>query len=369
MFVDAGRLVSAISLARRAVGRFPSQAEPCEWATQLLMEDGRFEEAYVEAREWRRRSLADPIAVESVIASILSSLNRHADAARQLDPFGARLVRERETAPQRLALWLRELVLAGRFDEAAAQVGPLLEGSEQWRHLWLGMIGLASDQQMYDSLLHIEHLCMEDAGESLRLAAAWNLLGRRSGREDCLDRAEAIAQRAADDEQHAATALLVLGGIAESRGELEEAESLYRRAVSMKPEDMVAVNNLAYVLAGTADGAAEALALAEKALAADPQQPDFLDTYAAVLIALGRLEEAEAALRSAHSLRPEDVAIGLNLAELLARVQKDEEARELATMMSARLRAMPWSNAGQRQRLDALLKQLESAASTSAQAQ
>lgn len=85
---------------------------------------------------------------------------------------------------------------------------------------------------------------------------------------------------------------LLRRGVARHReGRMEEAESLYRRALKLRPNHPDAENLLA-VCALQRQDAAAALAHSERALAAAPEHPLFLSNRGAALALAGRLAEA-----------------------------------------------------------------------------
>ena len=92
--------------------------------------------------------------------------------------------------------------------------------------------------------------------------------------------------------------------------------------MKLQPNNPSTLNNLAYALASKQTGCEEALPLIERALAQQPDQPDFLDTQALVLLCLGRAAEAESLLTRAVSLRPEDPGIALSLVDARLRLNR-----------------------------------------------
>jgi TPR repeat protein len=85
-----------------------------------------------------------------------------------------------------------------------------------------------------------------------------------------------------------------------------EAVNWYRKAVEQG--DALAMNNLAYLLATTTDSTVrnlkEAVAIAQKAVEAEPDQPAYLDTLATTLFEAGEPGRAAEAERQALTLKP-----------------------------------------------------------------
>lgn len=82
----------------------------------------------------------------------------------------------------------------------------------------------------------------------------------------------------------------------------EPATELYRLAVGLLPDDPNVKNNLAYTLSKHMNKHQEALPLVDAAVAAEPSNPNFLDTLGTVLIALGNLDRAEETLLKARDV-------------------------------------------------------------------
>lgn len=103
------------------------------------------------------------------------------------------------------------------------------------------------------------------------------------------------------------------------------AEELLVIVTQLAPQDLIALNNLAWVQLQA--GKPEAMATIDKALKASPQAPALLDTKAMILVAGGKLDEAIGLQRQAVERAPELHAHRLHLAQTLLKAGKREEAR------------------------------------------
>lgn len=105
-----------------------------------------------------------------------------------------------------------------------------------------------------------------------------------------------------------------LGEIHLGLGRLDSAARQFERALSIRPDFAPAMNNLAWVLAQQRKpGAAD---IARRALALDPNNPNYLDTLAMALALDGKLEEAIKAQQQAVRVAPGELALRLHLARL-----------------------------------------------------
>jgi Flp pilus assembly protein TadD len=104
----------------------------------------------------------------------------------------------------------------------------------------------------------------------------------------------------------------------EHLGRLDEAETSYRTALALMPDDPIASNNLGALLLARGHPA-DARAHLELALKIKPGYPEAANNLGAVLWELGEVKAAEAAFRRALLQRPGYASAMLNLADLLIR--------------------------------------------------
>ncbi len=364
MHAEAGRIDEAVQLAKQAMTRLPTQAEPAEWATRLLIQAGQLAEALEIAQTWRRRSLEKPIVVDTVIASLQLDLGRPRSAVEQLAPHVKRIWYERDRFPGRMTVWLRALLFDRQFDRAASLIQLLAAEAERWRDVWLALARASSPDIAYEAILILEPALLQRPEDMLVLATEWAALAQWAGEPSHYDRAEELVREVERDNTFGVRALLLRGSIAVSRGEFDVAEQHYRRVLEGDPDNLVALNNLAYVLLELRQGYDEAHALSARAINLAPNNPDLLDTHAQALAGLDRLDEAERTVRLALAQRSDDPALLLTLTRILmAQSRLDEAEAELAevqriltTLSRADNRVMAEADA-LRQRIDDLSAQ------------
>jgi tetratricopeptide (TPR) repeat protein len=109
-------------------------------------------------------------------------------------------------------------------------------------------------------------------------------------------------------------------------GRHAEARRAYEQILAGNPNDPVALNNLANILLQT--GNAGALAMAERAYRAAPQDADAADTLGLVLLRTQQPERALKYLREARLRAPKNPAIRDHLADALEASGRAEAARE-----------------------------------------
>ncbi len=136
----------------------------------------------------------------------------------------------------------------------------------------------------------------------------------------------------------------------------------YERVLEAAPNDLVALNNLAFLLADNLDQSREALKLAERALALAgnnaPQKANVLDTLGWVQHCAGDTRTAIDTLQRSVRLRPM-IANRLHLAKVLLAGNRPASARQ--ALSAARQMAEEQQNADALEEIDSLVQQLASA--------
>lgn len=116
--------------------------------------------------------------------------------------------------------------------------------------------------------------------------------------------------------------------LAVSLGQLELAESDFRKIIAIEPENAAALNALGYTLADLTDRYAEAEPLILKAYELQPEESSIIDSMGWIAYRLGRLQEAERYLRLAWS-KTQGAEIAAHLGEVLWVSGQKDEARSL----------------------------------------
>jgi tetratricopeptide (TPR) repeat protein len=110
-------------------------------------------------------------------------------------------------------------------------------------------------------------------------------------------------------------------------GELPKARIAYEALVRDDPADGLARNNLAWLV--VQNDPARALTLAQAAVKADPQSPDYLDTLGTMQMNRSDLKGAVGSLQKAHDLRPDDAGISYHLALALEASGQDAQSKAI----------------------------------------
>ncbi len=327
LHLQADRRNDAIQLATRATTRLPGHAEPAELATQMLLEAGRLEDALDMARTWRRRSLDRPLEPDLFIASIELALDRPARAAERLEQYGPRLIEERSQYSQRPRIWLEALLRTGDVEAAFEHFKPLFDERDgHWREAWL-RIAERSSTHGDDAMEAVEDIFSDSAESLLSLASTRLRYGRRFDSESSLSRSMELAEKAIElDGSQAVSSLMLRAQAREYLQDIDEAITLYREVLSIEPDQIVAMNNLAVMLMMGEQDCQEAYDLASSAHDAEPDVPEIMDTLAQAKLCLGEAGEAERLARKAIEHRDDVAEFHITLGIAKAMQEKWDEA-------------------------------------------
>jgi Flp pilus assembly protein TadD len=106
-----------------------------------------------------------------------------------------------------------------------------------------------------------------------------------------------------------------LGDLALAQKDLAAAEGHYREVLKLQPENALALNNVAWLMATAKKPGA--VAMAEKAVALLPDRPVIMDTLAMALASEGQKDKAVDIMRQAVRLEDKNPQLRFNLAKLL----------------------------------------------------
>jgi len=120
--------------------------------------------------------------------------------------------------------------------------------------------------------------------------------------------------------------LICVADLRDFQGKHAEAEKLYRQALTAEPGNVVALNNLAYLLALQENKGGEALELLARAVKAVGATPELLDTRAVIHMRLGQPQQAIRDLESAIADAPQP-ALCFHLAQAHQQLQNATAAR------------------------------------------
>jgi Flp pilus assembly protein TadD len=161
--------------------------------------------------------------------------------------------------------------------------------------------------------------------DELTIEESWLAEARILRQADDREQAFRILDEAVQQLPHSIPVLYTRGLLAAELGWVDLAERDLRVILAQQPENAAALNALGYTLTDQTERYEEAEALIRQAYILQPNEPSIIDSMGWIAYRLGRLEEAEQFLRKAWRLdrNPE---IAAHLGEVLWKLGKEEEA-------------------------------------------
>jgi len=340
-----GRFKDAADIASRAGEIAPNDPEPPRMLCAVQSAAGNWIAARQAAARWRQRAAADPIGPDCAIA--VTYLQQPAPdpqaALKQLAPYVAADVTQ---AHKRAAteIYCHALIAAGRGDDAAAMLHPLLS-DPHWRLIWFALAVAHHDADAASKWLRdaIPSIPADSVSDQLALADAWERIGSHfdsaTAHEAARDTLLPIIARSPDR-----TAWSQWATVNQSLGNLPEAERAWRECLKTADNDAQVRNNLAYILLleSGSGNLAEAERLARSAIASDPNVATFYDTLARIELRTARADAAVTDFRAALDRNPSSIEAMIGLADVLQTRPSDrDEAKALLLRIDAALQQRP----------------------------
>jgi putative PEP-CTERM system TPR-repeat lipoprotein len=346
----AGNAEETASLLKRAMTTEPYGVQARTLLGQLYLRNGQPAMALRVTETALRRHPRDPVLL-GVVGLVRLRLGRAREAKLNFRSL-VDLQPESAAAHYLLALAYRDSGDAARFRNQLEQVlardpGHLGAKIDMGRLLAEeGALGAARDlAERLQETAPEDSKVLELSGAVALLQSRFNdavaLFDRLYARDPTTTAALKLAfvqQRAGDGEGSRATLehrLESAPGDADARialankllymGELDQARAHYAKIILLRPNNVVALNNLAWV--GMRLGQSDAALYAKRAFQLAPDDPRIMDTYGLVLLEREDAKEAVRVLRRAAKGEPNSLEIQAHLARALARQGHDGEAR------------------------------------------
>jgi len=319
---DAGK---AASVARQVLAQSPNNVAAMSALATAL--GARYQ--FREVTEALAPLVAQPAIVRANRGEAVPALLQLSLAYQQLAQYDealAAVAAARAALPSSEALDVYEvqvLLSARRFDAALAVTDRMKARTpDETQALLLHARALAGAGRGSEAVTLLEAAARQHDDD---LEVAFGLADAYVAQQQ-YDRAVKVLARietsGADDDR----LLLRLVSVYESAGRLDEAERRLRRLIEADPSDASALNYLGYMLADRTPRAAEGVALVERALKLEPDNPSYLDSYGWALFKQGRVSDAAEPLGQAAAALPANSVIQEHHGDVLAGQQKWTEA-------------------------------------------
>ncbi len=129
------------------------------------------------------------------------------------------------------------------------------------------------------------------------------------------------------------TALQLLGTTLQEKGDNDGAERVYSQLLKLQPENIYALNNMAWLLSLKADPSA--IDYASRAYKLSPESSGIQDTYGWVLLQQGDAEKAVTVLKRAYDKLPGIPEVGYHYAAALIKAGKGQQGQAILSSVLA----------------------------------
>jgi Flp pilus assembly protein TadD len=334
-YAKLGQYDEAERVASRAALRAPNDAEVARTLTMIYAArpgNDKWSKVLDAARQWRQRSLEDPMAADVMIARTLIEMRRPGDAMTQLKPHvGADFKPEKN--PAVLEVYSLALIRSGDEKQASTLLLPLAKTTPAWRRAWLqlGVSGFENGDAATRWIEEIVSLIGNDHAEHVVLAEAWSTVGAKFSSETAFTKAKALIDAMIAAPQTALDGWRLSALLGESSGEMARVTTASRKLLEAQPDNADLRNNLAYALLvqGRPEDLPEAKSLIEAALIKSPRSSTYLDTLARIRLRSGDLAGAGESFQQALDAEQTNVDAMIGLADVHAQAGRKEKAREL----------------------------------------
>ena len=311
------------------IARYPDEAYWSYRLGNLHMRAGEFSGAagpFSDAIEKIKTQENDSLRpfLQEVTADWLQALvsgNRSAEATAAYEQLEPELLTARTRtigAAAYLAQHQRDVAVALLEQAASVAAGQALSDLQLVASRALNMLGYE------DALAILERVAQYARGAEMSAAIQCVLAGvlATGPDENAHARAQEIASTVAAQADAPADvrteALMVKAALQDGSGDLEGAVKTFADVVEIDPQNVRALNNLAYILADRLDRAAEAVPYAEQLHENAGENANILDTVGWVYHKAGRTRQAEAALQDALRIAPDNLAARYHLGVVYA---------------------------------------------------
>ena len=216
----------------------------------------------------------------------------------------------------------------GQYDLAVAEYAKISPSSSYFLSSELGRVGALRDGGKTEAALEVLYYLSREFSD---IGIVHNSLGDFLRREERYSEAKIAYDRAVDiyrDNNNVSWVVLYARGITHERlQEWDKAESDFRNALTINPDQANVLNYLGYSLIDRGEKLDEAMTMIEKAVSLQPESGYIVDSLAWGLFKLGKYETAIPHMEKAAELMPVDPIVTDHLGDLYWAVGRQLEAK------------------------------------------
>lgn len=204
-------------------------------------------------------------------------------------------------------LYYAYLLAISDYDGAAEQAGYALDIDPSDRNKWFALVGLYMQTDNFDKAVDAATRALGYHPESADITFMRGISHSQIGRYDkaILDFEHSIELADSGDVKFVSEVLGSEGDMYSAAGDKAQAEEHYRQAIAVDPDNLLALNNYAYLLAVEGRDLDKAERMSSRTIQERPDDINSLDTYAWILFRQKKYTEALAYIQKALDLAKE----------------------------------------------------------------
>jgi len=317
-YLRQGQLDKMETIVIQLVEKHPEHPAVLGLQGKMYVAQRNFEQALPPLRALVKRAPDSPVS-HALYGEALLLLSRIEEARRALEK--ARM-KNREYLPAWVLLVKVELQ-ASRIEEAGRIV-------DKMKLLFPGQLvvdemagEILMSQGRYDEAARIYKSVIERDASRKPAAMNYYLANKQAGDDDAY---KILDKWLLEHPQDAGVRLILAGEYLQNKMK-EKAMSQYEEVVNLQGDNVVALNNLAWLYDQAGD--ARAIQMAEKAYMTKPANAAIVDTYAWLLVRQGNVSQGLKLLRTAFQSMPDNHDVGYHLAYALSKSGEHAESQSI----------------------------------------
>ena len=357
-YIKTKKYDKAIQLSEETLSVFPNDYELVEYRANALVQSGKWNAG---ALEYKKLIESDAVTFESKLRIITGFLTQTVNDS-SLIPLTKDMLTylDKDTTDWQVKAYLGQLSIDERNDSLAIKYFKEASALAVWNpQIWMRLGGLLFDSGKYeDAIVEMKKAVINfpneyvinvilglalaqeqkhaEAGEYLKRSIDLNptdvlalqAYGFTLNQLDQPEEALVYLNRAVEIDPENTQVLGVLGLIYDDLEMYTMSDSVYTKALAIDPLDALVNNNYAYALSERGERLDEALDMAKKAIAVDPNNSSFLDTIGWIYYKMGDYEKAKENIEKAMMTDSDNPTLLHHLGDVYSKLGENKKALE-----------------------------------------
>ena len=357
-YIKTKKYDKAIQLSEETLSVFPNDYELVEYRANALVQSGKWNAG---ALEYKKLIESDAVTFESKLRIITGFLTQTVKDS-SLIPLTKDMLTylDKDTTDWQVKAYLGQLSIDERNDSLAIKYFKEASALAVWNpQIWMRLGGLLFDSGKYeDAIVEMKKAVINfpneyvinvilglalaqeqkhaEAGEYLKRSIDLNptdvlalqAYGFTLNQLDQPEEALVYLNRAVEIDPENTQVLGVLGLIYDDLEMYTMSDSVYTKALAIDPLDALVNNNYAYALSERGERLDEALDMAKKAIAVDPNNSSFLDTIGWIYYKMGDYEKAKENIEKAMMTDSDNPTLLHHLGDVYSKLGENKKALE-----------------------------------------